>query len=73
MGFLAAAGPELLEVVEDRLALVIAANTFTVLLLEVIFAAALVNASELPLLRHELFFALLGLIGLFFLLFLLQL
>lgn len=54
MGFLAAAAPILLQVMEDCLSLVILACIFIVVFVEIVLSAALVDASELTLFCHEL-------------------
>ena len=71
-GLLAAAAPVLLEVVENGGSFVVVAGVFVVFLLDVVLAAALVDAPELSLLREESFLFLLGLGSLFLLLLLLK-
>jgi hypothetical protein len=61
VGVLAAAAPVLLEVMEDCLSLVVLAGVFMVVFVQVVLSAPLVDAAELPLLRHPLLLLLLGL------------
>jgi len=61
VGFLAAAAPVFLEVVEHCLALMVFACVFAVVFIEVVLSAALVDASELSLLCHKFLLLLLWL------------
>ena len=61
VGFLAAAAPVFLEVVEHCLSLVVFASVLVVVLIKVVLSAALIDASELSLLSHEFLLVLLWL------------
>lgn len=65
MSLLATAAPILLQVMEDCLSLVILACVFIVVFVEIVLSAALIDASELALLCHELLLVLFGLACLF--------
>lgn len=72
VGFLPAAAPVLLQVVEDRSPFVIVAGLLSVFVLVVVLPAALIDAPQLPLLRQEGLLVLLGFCGRFLLLLLLE-
>jgi hypothetical protein len=72
VGLFAATGPVFLEVVENWLSFVVLASCLTILIFQVVFPAALIDASEFSFFCHKLFFSF-GLASFFFFLFLLDL
>jgi len=64
--------PELFQVMEHGLTLVIATGFFAVFLLKIVLATALINASKLALFGLKHLFVLIGLLCLFLLFFLLE-